>query len=249
MSNDSTKPILVRSQGDLLAALRDRITQVEGRYGAELGQPSSSGCSELDRLLPAGGFRRGTLVEWLAAGSGTGRATLAMFAAREACRRGGAVVVLDRRKQFYPPAALSLGLAAEQLIVVQAASADEELWALTQSLRWPAVAAAVAWPEQLAPNAFRRLQLAAEQGGTLGLFLRSFRTESEPSWAEIRLGVEPQISTSQSEGRRWRIRLLRCRGASNEATLEVRIDDETRPVHLVAELADSTVAGRAAGAS
>lgn len=249
MSHDSTKPALVHSQDDLLAALRDQIAQMEGRHGTPGCKPISSGCRELDRRLPAGGFRRGTLVEWLAAGPGTGKTTLALFAAREACRQGGVLVVLDRRKQFYPPAALGLGFAADQLIVVQAANAEEELWALDQSLRSPAVAAALAWPEKLDAHAFRRLQLAAEGGGGLGLLLRPLRTQHEPSWAEIRLGVEPQVNTSRGEARRWKIRLLRCRGAHGEATLNVRIDDEAHPVYLVAELADSTIARRAAGAS
>jgi hypothetical protein len=39
---------------------------------------------------------------------------LALLAAREICRRGGLLVVLDRRGEFYPPAAVRLGIEPEQ---------------------------------------------------------------------------------------------------------------------------------------
>ncbi len=134
--------------------------------------PVSAGCEGIDRLLAEGGFARGTLVEWLAAGEGSGAETLALLAAREACREGGAMVVLDQAKEFYPPASVRLGIAPERTIVVQAATIADNLWALDQSLRCPGVAVALAWLERLDSRTFRRLQLAAEQGGSLGFFLR-----------------------------------------------------------------------------
>ena len=74
----------------------------------------SSGFPALDRALPEHGFRPGTLVEWLFHGEGDGTATLAFRAAvgalRAAGRGGGAVVVLDRSGEFYPVAAVALGI-------------------------------------------------------------------------------------------------------------------------------------------
>ena len=49
----------------------------------------STGCAELDRCLPRGGLGRGTLVEWLSPRAGSGAESLALTAAREACREGG----------------------------------------------------------------------------------------------------------------------------------------------------------------
>ena len=73
-----------------IEALRRQIARLEGsgRHG-EASEAVASGCRPLDRLLPMGGFRRGSLVEWLAGGDATGAETLAMFAAREASRDGG----------------------------------------------------------------------------------------------------------------------------------------------------------------
>ncbi len=117
--------------------------------------------------------------------------------------------------------------------------------ALDQALRCPAVAAVVAWPEsldgKLDGRTFRRLQLAAEQGGGLGLLIRPESVRSQPSWADVRLLVEPLPSTAPY-GRRMRVVLLRCRGGGHrvghhvpmvvvgEQTVEVEIDHETHPL-------------------
>ena len=212
----------------------------------------SSGCPALDRALPEKGFRPGTLVEWLFRGEGDGTATLAFRAAAGACgggcRGGGAVVVLDRTGEFYPLAAVAQGIEPARLIVVHPGNKADHTWALDQALRCPAVAAVVAWPEsldgKLDGRTFRRLQLAAEQGGGLGLLIRPESVRRQPSWADVRLLVEPLPSRSPygrrapcTHGRRMRVVLLRCRGgghhvlhAVGEQTVEVEIDHETHPL-------------------
>ena len=174
-----------------LEELRRRIARLEAVRRRGGSATVTSGSTALDGILPEGGFRCGTLVEWLSAGEGTGACTLALLAARETCRRGGSLVVLDRRGDFYPPAAVRLGIEPEQLLVVHAESAADHDWAMDQVLRSPAVAAALAWPEKLDGRTFRRWQLAVEQGGGLGLLLRPAAARADPSWADVRLLVEP----------------------------------------------------------
>ncbi len=180
---------------DLVAALRDQIERLEGgRRRQDQNSPPapvSTGCEALDRLLPGGGLRRGTLVEWLARGEGAGAETLAVGVAVQACRDGGALVVVDGRRQFYAPAAARLGIELGRMIVVQAAAEADQAWALDQALRCPAVAAVLAWAARLEGRGFRRLQLAAEQGGGLGLLMRPADALKEPSWADVRFWVEP----------------------------------------------------------
>lgn len=96
------------SQREAVEALRRRILGWESSSGEDA--PSfSSGCPALDRLLPGRGFPRGALIEFLA-DRGSGAVALSLVAAREACREGGALVVIDRERQFYPPAAANLGI-------------------------------------------------------------------------------------------------------------------------------------------
>ena len=232
-----------------LVALREQITRLEGAQRRHDQPPVPSGCAPLDRLLPEGGLAWGTLVEWLADGDGSGAQTLALRSACQACRRGGALMVLDRQGEFYPPAAARLGADLDRLIVVRAASAADDAWALDQSLRCPGVTAVLAWPERLDGRTFRRLQLAVEEGGGLGVLVRPGAVRSEPSWADVRLLVEPmpletacklKIDSCQSAigeplgtMRRTRIHLLRCRGSAAGRSIDVEIDDETHTVHLV----------------
>jgi hypothetical protein len=176
---------------DVVATLRRLIARLEGGRPRDGPTLLSSGCGPLDAALPEGGFRRGALVEWLAVGDGAGAVTMALRAAREACREGGALLVLDRCRDFYPPAAARLGIDLERLVVIHAADDADNAWALDQALRSLAVAAVLAWPARLDDRTFRRLQLAAEEGGALGLLVRPAAARHEPSWADVRLEIEP----------------------------------------------------------
>jgi len=241
------------ARAEQIARLQQQIGRLEeGRRAGMDPVPVSSGCGPLDRLLPWEGLRRGTLVEWLAEGEGAGAAMLAMLAAREAAREGGTVVVLDARGEFYPPAAVRLGIEPEQLLVVQTASPADHGWALDQVLRSPGVAATVAWPDQpggrLDGHAFRRLQLAVEQGGGLGLLLRAETARADPSWADVRLLITPRPCDGTEAVRRLTIELLRCRAGAGGRSIDVEWDDETCTVRLVAPVAHPTPHRHAAGA-
>src|SRR5687768_10543824 len=90
----------------------------------------STGCQALDQLLPQGGWRRGSLVEWLSDLPGSGAGALALVAARETHGEGGAVVVVDRLGTFYPPAAAAWRLDLASTIVVHPANDKDEQWAI-----------------------------------------------------------------------------------------------------------------------
>lgn len=196
-----------------LEELRRRIARLETDAGRPAdGSPVSTGCAILNRLLPERAFRSGSLVEWLSPGEAAGAGTLALLTAREACRHGGLVVVLDRRREFCPPAAVRLGIEPGQLLVVHADNAADNDWAMDQALRSAATAAVLAWPSRLDGRTFRRWQLAAQQSGCLGLLLRPEAARNDPSWADVRLWVEPLCRQTLSSKRLLRIIVLRCRG-------------------------------------
>ncbi len=252
-------------RGDLLEALRSRLARTHRSWHRKTDRAViPSGCAPLDALLPGGGFLQGTLVEWLTPGHGAGIWWLVFRTARNAAQEGGMIVVLDRAKQFYPPAAVHLGVPPDRLLIVRPANETEELWALDQVLRSPAAASAIAQPKRLDPHTYRRLQLAAEQGGGLGLLIRSAQAHSECSWDEVRLFVEPLAGEAIDNSshpcgwlscerlvpvRRLRISVLRCRGIFDpHRFVEVEIDDALDSVRVPAQLADPTSSGRAAGA-
>ncbi len=171
----------------------------------------SSGSSALDAILPAKGFARGTLIEWIARSNhssrpnhslqqrfhqnevdGSGVMILAFAAAKEACRDGGMFVIMDQHRTFFPPAALALGFRSRQLVVIQPKSKKDLDWSLHQALNCPAVATVWAALDEVDEYAFRRFQLAAESSGCIGLLGRSANAIAQPSWSEMQLAVTPQ---------------------------------------------------------
>ncbi len=110
-------------------------------------------------------------------------------------------VVVDRKKRFYPPAAQAMGLPLERLIVLHPNNQADEAWAVDQALRCSAVGAVVAELESISELQARRFQLAAEQGQTLGLFLRPAHVRNQPSWSEIQwLILNAPLSRSSGTG-------------------------------------------------
>jgi hypothetical protein len=262
-------------RGELVERLRQQLSRWEAAGAPEGPDLFSCGLPAIDRLLPGGGLRHGMLIEWLAThvaaggspvgrkektgGSPVGRkektggppvstriATLGLLAAREACREGGALVVIDRRQTFYPPAAAAWGIDLERLIVVHPQNARDELWTAVQALRSPAVAAMFAPIDRLDSRAFRRLQLAAQAGRTLGVLVRPASAREEPSWADVKLEAGP-LSVVRSplfgsneqrttdNGRRVQIRVLHCHAGRANGSAMLEIDDTAYTVREARE--------------
>lgn len=231
----------------------------------------SSGCEALDACLPHGGYVPGSVVEYLRGSTACGASYMAVAAAAAAMRaRSGYVVIVDTHYSptndqpapfdqqvqgpakywepkttthlTYPPALASQGIDLERVIFVRPQSADDAMWAIDQALRTPAVAAVMAELERIDDRSARRLQLAAETGGSLALLLRPASARRAPSWAEIQwlvntrpavpasspLQSKPVHSSMQSvngnASRRLQVQLLRNRGGRPGAKLDLEID-------------------------
>ena len=232
------------SQQSLVAALRRQVERFEKPQPLADDRLLSTGSSALDELLPGGGLRRGSLVEYLSPGAGSGTGTLALCAAREACAGGLALVVVDRCRTFYPSAATAWGVDLASLLILQPADDAAELWAIDQVLRCPGVGAVYAPCGSLDVRDFRRLQLAAEAGGTLGILLRPARLRGQPTWADVQWRISPcrerppwrsgKGSGFRGQGSRrmhplWRlhVELIRCRGAPAGQVADLELDETT----------------------
>lgn len=182
---------------DRVDSLRKKLAGLSTLEAVEERQ-ISTGCHAFDRLLPSGALRTGMLVELLSPDRGSGAGALAMHCAKRVVdETQGCLLVTDRWRRFYPPAAVARGIETKDLIVVRSSdhqnmSAAEELWALDQALRCPGVSVVMAWMDKVDPLAFRRLQLAAESGQTLALLLRPARVQSLPTWSDVQLLVKPR---------------------------------------------------------
>ncbi|MGI9177741.1 MAG: ImuA family protein, partial [Pirellulales bacterium] len=191
------------SGGDLLVRERERPVV-------------STGFGPLDALLPAGGVRPGSLIEWMAEGNaGPGAGGAASLACAVACRlaavHGGeasgdasgdqtrprTIVVIDRTGWFHPPAVLPWLDDQRRLVVARPSRDEDEIWAIDQALRCTGVAAVVAWPRALRQRSSKgqgsRLAGSLQQWSTT---MRRWQLAAAASGA-VGLFVRPSAAWSQ----------------------------------------------------
>ena len=243
----------------VVEALRAEIAKVEDASRAAHGV-LPFGVLAVDDRLPGGGLKLGALHE--VAGGGRGAldgAASALFAAGIAARTRGQVLWCVTRADLFAPALAQAGLVSDRVIYVEAGDEGSALGAFEEGLRHGGLGAVIGEVARLSMTASRRLQLAAEGSGTLGLAVRRWRREAEaaefgqPTAATTRWRVTALPSSPlpvAGVGRaRWFVELIRSK-AGECAEFELEACDETGRLALPADLADRSAeaaAWRAAG--
>jgi protein ImuA len=233
-----------------LKDLRRQLEQLEQTLQPEQRRTVSTGIPALDRLFPGHALSTRTLIELVSSSEGCGAMTLALVLAARMQSQGGALVVIDEQQEFFPPAASAAGVSLARTLVVQPRRGSDALWAWEQSLRSPAVSVVIGWLDKIDDRTFRRLQLAAERGDSLGCVMRPWSCKTEPSWAAVRLAVEgvPCNNGLSLPRRNLRVEVLYRRGGLDGKAIVVELSHEANPVHLVSTLADPAPPRRLSGA-
>jgi hypothetical protein len=220
--------------------LRDRESRRVEFHGC-----ASTGLPQLDQLLPDGGWRRGAVVECLAGDLGDAAVTFAAATSRELLGKDGALFVMDGLAQCFPLALAGWGCPLDRVTVVRPNSPKESLWALEQILRCRGVDVVFCWQQdRIPPNAYRRLQLAAETGGATAFLFRPDSAAREPSWASLRLRVEPIPEPTAVR----RLRVSEWNGGETKRSITLELDDGACAVRVVSGLAGAAPDRRAAWA-
>jgi cell division inhibitor SulA/protein ImuA len=89
--------------------------------------------------------------------------------------------------QPYPPALQKWGIDLSRMLIVRPRDDSEVLWSAEQALSSGTCAAVLLWPQSLDDQASRRLQLAAEKGGSWAIAFRPLAARSQPSAAALRI--------------------------------------------------------------
>jgi len=196
----SFRPVSAATRAQLAQLCRS--AEDAGQHGALI-----SGFDELDRRLPRGGWPLGALIELLSVTQGIGELNLFLPALKRLAHSGRYIAWIAPPYIPYAPALLQQGLPLERLLIIYTQSLSESLWATEQALRCPAVGAVLGWAEHLVDKSLRRLQLAAEAGGSLGILHRPLAAAAEASPAALRLQLQPP-----PEGQGLDIHILKARG-------------------------------------
>ena len=231
---------------NVISELSQRIRTIEraSHRCAPQSDITPNGLPGLERLLGEAGWPRGCLVEWLAEGCGTGSTGLALWASREAWR-DNLLVMIDSRRELHALAAMPFAVDLRRTVFIRPEQPPDALWSLEQVLRTRGVGAVVCDVERLSTQACRRLQLAAEIGGGVGILLRPAQARGQPSFAEYRFLVQPLPPPNKSAAavsRRWRVELVRARRQFVERSIVVELSNGPDGLRVVAELGSATPA-------
>ncbi|CAN7294482.1 ImuA family protein [Pararhizobium sp. LjRoot235] len=222
----------------LVSELRERIQHLEGgavrsRTVLPFGVPA------IDSVLPSGGLAYGALHEVAGGGSGTvDGAAAALFVAGIAARTKGKIVWCLTRPDLFFPALAQVGLRADRVVFVESDREEDVLANMLEALSYGGLGAVVGELVRLPMTASRRLQLAAEKTGTIGLAVRRWRRQTEAhdfgqptaSTTRWRVSVMPSEELPvPGVGRgRWLLELMRSRAGECAEFLVGACDDKGR---------------------
>jgi hypothetical protein len=176
-----------------------------------------TGFAELDDELPGGGWPRGAVGELLTERHGIGELSLLMPALAQLSRQDGWIMLVAPPWIPYAPALAARGIHLSKLIVVGTTSDKDTWWAAEQSLRAGNCPAVLAWPSAISEQGLRRLQLAAEEGGSFGAVFGEAARAAFPSPAPLRL----RLGVRQD---RLSVKILKRRGSGQTPTLWLDAD-------------------------
>ena len=207
-----------------LAALREQVRALESAGAGEGRLCLPFGIEAIDSRLAGGGLPVAALHEGAGERPGPAdEAAATLFLASIAARRSGTVLWALARRDLFAPGLAGAGLAPDRLLYAECGRDEDVLAVMEEGLRHGGLAAVVGEVGRAAMPATRRLQLAAEEGGTPALMLRRWRGSGadplgSPSAAVTRwrLACVPSAPLPVAGiGRpRWRLALARQRGGA-----------------------------------
>lgn len=229
---------------DCLVKLRAEVRRIEGVGGSGAGDVLPLGVEAVDARIAGGGLSVKALHEAAPASaelSDDAAATLflAGLAARRSRQAAGRPMVLWAlsRRDLFAPGLAQAGLSPDHLIHAECRGDEEVLAVMEEGLRHGGLAAVVGEVGRCAMAPARRLQLAAEEGGTTALMLRRWRRagrdplgELSPAVTRWRVGSAPSAPLPvKGVGRAcWRVELARQRGGEGGDWILEAADDAGR---------------------
>jgi protein ImuA len=226
------------ARAERLAALRAEVRALESAVGAEERQCLPFGLPSIDSRLAGGGLAAAALHE--AAGDRAGlpdEAAATLFLASVAARTHGTILWALARRDLFAPGLAQAGLAPGRVLYAECGRDEEVLAVMEEGLRHGGLGAVVGEAARVTMAATRRLQLAAEEGGTLALMLKRRKKPGEdplllPSAAVTRwrIGCAPSAPLPVAGVGRpaWRLILARQRGGEPHEWIMESSDAEGR---------------------
>jgi protein ImuA len=239
-------------KSELVANLKAQIRAQELRARPAGSLPSLAfGIDEIDGALPTGGLALGAIHEVHGGGADLVHGAAAVsFIGGILARTAGPIIWAMPRRDLFPPALAAVGVHQGRVIYVEAGK--DVLLVVEEALRHVGLAAIVGEIDgPVSLTASRRLQLAAETSGGLGLLLRRLRrlnqqlveepTAARTRWRVTAIPSGPALAWSPTTPglarARWKLELVRCRGGEPR-TFQMEAPDEAGRLRVPSDVAD-----------
>jgi protein ImuA len=229
-----------------LDQLRETLRAIEGA-GRRERPVLPFGLAALDDKLADGGLRLDALHEIAGEGAGWGDdAAAVLFIAGIVARVEGPILWTVRSRDLFAPGLYQAGLDPRRVLYAEARDDAELLALMEDGLRHRSLGAVIGEAKRVAMASTRRLQLAAEGGGTVALLLRRPVKAGDdplavPSAAVTRWRVastpSPPVEWDGLGPACWDLACVRQRGG-DPFNLIVEAPDETGRLALSAGLVD-----------
>jgi protein ImuA len=202
---------------------------------------------EIDAALPRGGLAVGSFHEVAGGGNGAMHcASATLFVAGIMARTQGQILWCIKQKDLFAPSLAQAGLDMDRIIFIEARDEKTLIACCEEGLRHGGVTGVVAEVSKLSVLASRRLQLAAEKSGALGIALWRGHTENKieaweqntvarTRWRVTSLPSKP-LPVPGIDKTRWKLELVRCQGGE-PISFNVEACDETGHIALSADMA------------
>jgi protein ImuA len=209
----------------------------------------STGFPEIDAITPGSGLTTGAIHELLWTPDDGAPLHFAMHLARRNIDRG-AIVFCDDRQEIYPPAIAAMNIPLDRVYLLRPQKREDVIWSIGECLGCKGVAATVATIDRLSRIEARRLQLAAERGGGVGLLLRPMiRTQAGAQAPQIYAAATRWVvapARGERTIQRWEVKLIHGHGGRVGQTVILEHSRETNLMRTLEKLADRSLETRLA---
>lgn len=187
----------------------------QGNTARRQGSGVSTGFDELDRALPTRGWPEAALTEIAVPYWGLGELRLLLPAMVRLNREKRQIVWIAPPYLPYAPALVRAGLDLRYVLVVDTQPGNVS-WAMERLSSSRSCGMVLAWPARLSEVEARRLQLAAESGGGVGVVVRGEDAKWRATAAALRLEIEPLDG-------KITVNILKSRGACRRPRISIAV--------------------------
>ena len=182
---------------------------------------NSTGYKSLDNILPNRGWPTRGLIEIVNQYNGVGELQLLIPLMLSVIKQGKWILWVCPPHTVYAPALQQAGIDTNEILIVdKTISCKDALWSIEKALRNKSCGLVLTWQTWLSTKVLRRLQLAAETGGTLGFIFK--RRDNKCSPSNIRLRIK-NITSGFHDFDEASIALIKAHGGTQAKCTSIKL--------------------------